>query len=136
MNIMFFLTIKSDVKYLYEDMTIREGLGLLQKSGYHALPMISRDGHYVGTVTEGDFLWFSVEMKEVLGDDKTAHLHMHDLPRKQDNTPVNADVSIYNLLDRAAQQNFVPVVDGRSMFVGLVTRKRILDFCKDNMKLD
>ncbi len=136
MNVMFFLTLKSEVKFLYDDMSMREGLGLLQKSGYHAIPIISRKGKYIGTVTEGDFLWFSLEQHELIGAEKTAGLHMRDLPRARTYQSVNADVRIYDMIDQAAQQNFVPVVDGRNMFVGIVTRKRILDYCKNNLKLD
>ena len=136
MNIMFFLTHKSEVKYLYDDMSMREGLGVLSKSGYHAIPLISRDGKYLGTVTEGDFLWATMERKEIIGGEKTASLHMIDLPRRCDNKPVHADAKIYHLLDQAAQQNFVPVVDGRDIFVGIVTRKRIFDYCKKKFDLE
>lgn len=131
---MFFLTLKSDVKFLYDDMSIREGLGLLQKSGYHAIPLISRSGEYIGTVTEGDFLWFTMEKRQLIGGPATAHLHMRDMPRVCDNKAVNADVRMDDLLGRAVQQNFVPVVDGRNIFVGIVTRKRIMDYCKKMME--
>ena len=57
MNIMLFLTHKSDVTYLYNDQTIAEGLEILRSTSYTAVPLITREGQYVGTVTEGDFLW-------------------------------------------------------------------------------
>ena len=50
MNIMFFLTYKSEVTYLYDDMGIKDGLDKLRASGYHAIPLISREGEYIGTV--------------------------------------------------------------------------------------
>ena len=74
MNIMFFLTHKSEVTYLYEDMGIKEGLDKLQASGYHAIPLISRDGEYIGTVTEGDFLWMICSCGELLDWQEEDHV--------------------------------------------------------------
>lgn len=134
MNIMFFLTHKSEVTYLYDDMGMKEGLEKLQASGYHAIPLISREGEYLGTVTEGDFLWMICEYGEIIGDKKTRSLQMRDLPRRCDNKAVDANAKIMDLLSRASNQNFVPVIDDRNMFIGIVTRKKIFDYCKENLK--
>ena len=134
MNIMFFLTHKSEVTYLYDDMGLKEGLDRLRASGYHAVPLISREGEYIGTVTEGDFLWMMCDCDEIIGRKKTMPLQMRDLPRLCDNKPVNANAQILDLLTHASNQNFVPVIDDRNMFVGIVTRKRIFDYCNAHMK--
>ena len=76
MNIMFFLTYKSEVTYLYDDMGIKDGLDKLRASGYHAIPLISREGEYIGTVTEGDFLWMSCDCGELIGK-KTIRISIH-----------------------------------------------------------
>ena len=34
-----------------------------------------------------------------------------------------------DLIDRALNQNFVPVVDDRGFFIGMVTRKDIIKYC-------
>ena len=57
MNVLFLLRIKGDVKYVYDDSTLRQGLEKMRKHGYTAIPVISRTGDYVGTISEGDFLW-------------------------------------------------------------------------------
>ena len=134
MNIMFFLTHKSEVTYLYEDMGVKDGLDKLQASGYHAIPLISRDGEYIGTVTEGDFLWLICSCGELIGKKKTMSLQMRDLPRRCDNKAVDANATIFDLLSRAANQNFVPVTDDRNMFIGIVTRKKIFDYCYKHLK--
>ena len=56
MNIAYFLLPKSRIAYLYDDFTIRQGLEKMRNRGYTAIPVITRDGRYVGTVSEGDFL--------------------------------------------------------------------------------
>ena len=68
MNIAFFLTLKKDVAYLYDDYTIRQSLEKMKFHGYSSLPVISRTGEYVSTVTEGDFLWYMLD-KSVLEED-------------------------------------------------------------------
>ena len=56
-NIAYFLIPKSSVAYLYDDFTFRQGLEKMRHHGYTAIPVITRDGRYMGTVSEGDFLW-------------------------------------------------------------------------------
>ena len=57
MNILFFLTPKSDVAYIYADDTIRQALEKMEYHRYSAVPVLNRGGKYIGTITEGDLLW-------------------------------------------------------------------------------
>ena len=57
MNILFFITPKSEVAYLYEDYSLRQALEKMEHYRYSAVPIINRKGQYVGTLTEGDLLW-------------------------------------------------------------------------------
>ena len=54
MNILFFLTPKSEVAYISEDDTLRQALEKMEYHKYSAVPIVSRTGRYVGTLTEGD----------------------------------------------------------------------------------
>ncbi|MDE6959726.1 MAG: CBS domain-containing protein, partial [Lachnospiraceae bacterium] len=56
MNVLFFLTPKSEVAHLHDDWTLRQGIEKLERSGYTAIPLIDREGRYIGTITEGDIL--------------------------------------------------------------------------------
>src|SRR5665647_360710 len=58
MNIAFFLVPKSDVAFLYEDYSLRQGLEKMKHHGYTAIPVINREGKYLNTISEGDFLWY------------------------------------------------------------------------------
>ena len=53
MNVISLLTPKASVAWLYEDFTLRQGLEKLRHHGYTAIPVLARDGRYVGTVSEG-----------------------------------------------------------------------------------
>ena len=135
MNIAYFLTPKSSVAYLYDDCTFRQGLEKMRHRGYAAIPVISRDGRYVGTVSEGDFLWRILE-PGVSGQDGS--FSMRDMERlqirdilKSDRPPVRITVSMEDLVTSAMKQNFVPVVDDLGSFIGIVTRKDIIRYLSE-----
>ena len=125
MNVISLVTPKIQVAYLYDDCTIRQALEGMRARGYTAVPVLTREGKYVGTVSEGDFLWKIVES----GDSSLRSLerrYLKELVRPGFNPAVNIRVTMQELLERATGQNFVPVVDDRDAFVGIVTRKNIL----------
>ena len=69
MNIASLLLPKSMVAFLYDDFSLRQGLEKMKYHGYSSIPVISRDNRYVGTVSEGDFLWYLVD--GIKGAEKT-----------------------------------------------------------------
>ena len=125
MNVISLLTPKAQVAYLYEDFTIRQGLEKLRVHGYTAIPVLARDGRYVGTVSEGDFLWNILDGKDnsLRTQEK---LPLRQVLRPGFNPAVCIDVTLSQLLERAMQQSFIPVVDDRGAFVGIVTRQNII----------
>ena len=40
---------------------------------------------------------------------------------------------MHDLIDRAAGQNFVPVVDDKDAFIGIITRKAIIKYCQQRL---
>ena len=131
MNIAYFLLPKNRVAYLYDDYTFRQGLEKMRHHGYTAIPVISRDGKYVGTVSEGDFLWRLVSDER---DNRTCsmkeleQLRVRDILRETQYLPVRITVSMEELLSSAMNQNFIPVVDDIGSFIGIVTRKDIIRY--------
>jgi len=131
-NIAYFLLPKNRVAYLYDDCTFRQGLEKMRHHGYTAIPVITRNGQYVGTVSEGDFLWrlladepsaqFSRSMKDL------EQLRVRDILRGNNYPSVRITVSMEELLNSAMNQNFIPVVDDIGSFIGIVTRKDIIRY--------
>lgn len=125
MNILFFLTPKEEVAYIEEDDTLRQVLEKMEHHGYTAIPLLSKDGTYIGTITEGDLLWFLKdrnfpELKQLEDMAITA------ITRHRDNMAVDIQESMESLFDKVTNQNFVPVVDDKNVFIGIVTRKDVL----------
>lgn len=121
-NLFFFLTNKKQSNFLYDHLSVSEGLQLLRAHGYTALPVISREGSYAGSVTEGDFLYYLMDHPQADLDAVT----VKDLVRPGFMPAVSFDVGMGPLLARALEQNFVPVVDDRNVFIGIITRKNIM----------
>ena len=126
MNILRFLIPKSQVAFIQNDCSIRQGLEKMRYHGYNALPVIDAEGRYVGMVKDGDFLWLIVDRG---GSDLVA---LEDIPLakiiRQDNPPVKNSAPMTELLERVKENNFVPVIDDRECFIGLIRRKDVIEY--------
>lgn len=127
-NILFFLTPKAMCAYVYDDYTIRQALEKMESAGYAALPILNRQGEYRGTLTEGDLLWGLKNMCQL--DIRKAETHrIMEISRRKDNIPVRVTTPMRDLVDRSSVQNFVPVVDDKNAFIGIITRRAIIQYC-------
>lgn len=133
MNILFFLTPKSEVAYIYDDFTVRQALEKMEYHKYSAVPIINRRGEYVGTITEGDFLW-ALKDRYLLNMKAAEQLLVRSIPRRMDNRPVSVNANMEDLVSKAMGQNFVPVIDDNKIFIGLVRRRDIIQFCYNRYK--
>ena len=131
MNLLFFLTPKAVCSYLYDDYTIRQAIERMESIGYSALPILSRAGVYRGSLTEGDLLWAIKNVCEMDMSRTTEHTIM-EIPHRRDNAPVNVTTDMAELVRSATDQNFVPVVDDKGDFIGIVTRRAILRHYMEN----
>lgn len=131
-NILFFLTPKAMCSYVYDDYTIRQALEKMEGAGYAALPILNRRGEYRGTLTEGDLLWALKNMCYMDMRQAEARRIM-EIERRKDNIPVRVTTSMHDLVERATSQNFVPVVDDKDAFIGIVTRRSIIKYCQQQL---
>ncbi len=131
-NILFFLTPKAMCAFLYDDFTMRQALEKMEVASYSALPILNHRGEYRGTLTEGDLLW---AMKNICQMDlRQAECHrIMEISHRKDNVPVRVTTSMQDLVERASTQNFVPVVDDKDTFIGIVTRRAIIKYCQQTL---
>ena len=131
-NILFFLTPKAMCAYLYDDYTLRQALEKMEAAGYAALPILNRNGEYRGTLTEGDLLWGLKNMCYM--DMRQAESRrIMEISRRRDNVPVRVTTSMHDLVERSSAQNFVPVVDDKDAFIGIITRRAIIKYCMSTL---
>ena len=133
MNILFFLKPKSEVAFIYDYCTLRHVLETMEYHKYASIPMLNREGEYVGTITEGDLLW-GIKSYQNMDLKRAENIFIQDFPRKADYEAVSADADMEDLLRKAMNQNFVPVVDDQKKFIGIITRKTIIEYCYERMQ--
>ena len=136
MNITFFLIPKIKVEFLLENFSLRQAIEKMEYHRYSSIPILTKDGKYVGTITEGDLLWTLkdlIQKKEISIDDIES-MPVIDIPRRKNNTPVPISANMELLISKAITQNFVPVIDDTETFIGMVKRRTIVEYCYQEMK--
>ncbi|MDI9242841.1 CBS domain-containing protein [Fusibacillus kribbianus] len=132
MNILFFLTPKSEVEFVYEDYSLRQTIEKMEQYRYSEVPIINREGRYVGTITEGDLLWY-VKDECDLNLRKAENVKIAGIRRKRKTMAVSVNARMEDLMEKVLNQNFVPVVDDNDIFIGIVKRKDIIHYCYSHM---
>lgn len=132
MNLLFFLTPKQDVLYIYEDFTLRQTLEKWANQRFATIPVLRRNGEYLGSITEGDLLW-GIKNQHGLDLDASEDVPISSFARRRDYKAVPVTTDIPTLLEASIDQNFVPVVDDRNVFIGIVRRNAILKRLYDKM---
>lgn len=135
MNISLFLVPKSEVAYIKKEDTVGQALRYIHKNGYQAVPVIDKEGHYVGTVTEGDFLWNLIEDYH-MDMEAMRQIRVESIRKKWNYKAVSVDADMAQLDKYIMDQNFVPVVDGRNVFIGIITRKEIIKVLIQNQNIE
>lgn len=134
MNLLFFLTPKQDVLYIYEDFTVRQTLEKWSNQRYATIPVLKRSGEYVGTITEGDILW-GLKNSHGLDLGASEDIPIASFARRRDYKAVPVTTDMRALIAAAVDQNFVPVVDDRNVFIGMVRRTMILKYIQQTGEL-
>ncbi len=134
MNLLFLLHPKATVAYLTSNVTVRQGLEKMRAHGYTAIPVINPEGEYVGTVSEGDFLYAVCEYSKGGNLKQLEKIKLSEIMRDKRDKAATVNAKMDELLLLIMQQNFVPVVDDRNTFIGIVTRRDIIKYYYDKEK--
>ena len=133
MNLMRFLVPKSLVEYATSDSTVRQALEKMRFHRYVAIPVLDGEGKYIGTLRNDDILDYILNKSNV--DSFKAREAERDLVTELLSesyiAPVYHNASMAELIDRVKEHNFVPVVDDRGCFIGIILRRDILNFLLD-----
>lgn len=133
MNILFFITPKAECAYINAEASLRQALEKLEYHKYTAIPVLDSRGHYVGTLTEGDLLRV-IKEKYNLSLHDAEEIRITSIPRRWKMDPVNINCDIEDLVQISMKQNFVPVVDDENVFIGIITRKAIIQYFHEKFR--
>ena len=87
----------------------------------------------MGTITEGDLLWYVKEDWD-LNIREAENVRIMNIKRKRKTAAVSVNANMEDLIEKAMNQNFVPVVDDKEIFIGIVKRKDIIHYCYEHME--
>lgn len=131
MDISAFVKPKNEVIFVYDDESVHDALQTMEKSRYTSIPIITRDGKYAGTLTEGDLLW-EIKNTAQFNIKKAEKILVKNMHRLRDYESIHVSENIDQLIVKASNENFVPVIDDYGLFIGIVTRKTLLDYFFDH----
>ena len=130
-NIFVFLKPKDQISYFYSNLSIQDGLDYLAKHSYTIMPVINGQGHYIGSISEGDFLWHTLK-----NTPPYTKQTLESIVRKDFVPACDINVSTEQLFKQSLKQNYVPIVDDRNIFIGIVTRQSILHYLIQHSPMD
>ncbi len=125
MNIARIMIPKVCTVTLHENNTIRQGLEVMSRCHYTAIPVLDAEDRYIGCITEGDFLWHILNVKTTELKDQEKY-RIADIMRKDFCPALNIEAEFSVVVEASLKQNFVPVVDDRNLLCGIVTRQKLI----------
>lgn len=127
MNLMMFVVPKSMVEYVTVDSTLRQGIEKMRYHRYAAIPVLDREGVYIGTLRNDDILKYALQSGEVSAKSWES-VGVSDIIDITYVKPIYHTASLEDVMDRVKEHNFVPVVDDRGCFIGIILRRDILNY--------
>ena len=110
-----------------DDNTVRQALEKMSFHRYTAMPVLDAEGVYVGTLRNDDvFDYFrrmgSIDFRKAEQDNVMSILNT-DYTR-----PLRHSASMTELVEEVKEHNYVPIVDDRGCFIGIILRRDVLNF--------
>ena len=127
MNILRFLVPKSRVEYISLGATVRQAYEKMRYHSYVAIPVLDDEGLYVGTLRKEDVYeyFFRVGSTDVREAEKDG---IDEILDKSYLSPLYHNSTVEEMINGVREHNFVPVVDDRGCFIGIILRRDVLDF--------
>ena len=125
MNILRFIIPKSSVQTVRADNTVRQASETMKYHRYTALPVLDDEGRYLGTVRSDDLFRYYFDRKDAKDSERDSVMAAVDPHYLK---PLYHNASLDRLMEEVIEHNFVPVVDDRGCFIGIVLRRDVLDF--------
>jgi CBS domain-containing protein len=133
-NILSFLTPKMNTYYIDANSTIRQTLEKFDIYKFSVVPLIDENGVFISTISEGDILRFI--KNECNFDLKMAeNLFISSIKRYRPYKPLPISTPLSETIKLSLEQNFIPIVDDRGIYIGIIKRKTIIEQFFDYNKL-
>lgn len=127
MNIAKIIIPRACTVFLNEKQTVRQGWEIMTRNGYTAIPVLDADQHYIGCVSEGDFLRHILTTGSTDKQDMEDH-RVKELVRRDFCPPISIDADEAEVIASVLNQNFVPIIDSRNTLCGILTRRGVIAY--------
>lgn len=133
MNVLFFLKPKNTITYIYDDFTLRQALEEIKNSGFTSLPVINREGEFVYTISADDIL-FDILSRDSFSMLSSENIKIDNVRKRRIFNTISVNNDIEDLIAISLKQNYIPVVDDRNKFIGIITRQDIIKHFYSQLK--
>lgn len=130
-NLFSNLTPKASTYYMSTTGSIRQALEKFDFHKFTVVPLLDEEGNYISTVSEGDLLRY-IKQTNGLNLKKLENVLLKDIEHYRPYKSLRIDCDFKEILDLAQEQNFIPIVDDRGKFIGILKRKTILQYLIEN----
>lgn len=117
---------KSNTKFLLGDSSVRQALEKMDYYKFSVVPLLDKKGKYLGTLSEGDLLSF-IKNDCTFDIKRMEESSVMDIIRYRSYKPLNIEAKAEELVNLSMEQNFIPIVDDRNTFIGIIPRKAIIE---------
>lgn len=127
MNILRFIIPKSAVEYIHASSTVRQALEKMRYHHYAAIPVLDDEGMYLGTLRNDDIFKYFLENGkfDYKAAERDSIMSIMDTGYSK---PLYHNASVNDLIENVKEHNFVPIVDDRGCFIGIILRRDVLSF--------
>ena len=127
MTILEFLIPKGSTHFIEYDSTVRQALEKFDYHKFSVVPLIDKEGKYMGTISEGDLLRF---IKNTYNFDitKAENTSIIEIEKYRPYMALSINTPIEEIISLSLDQNFIPLVDDRGMYIGIIKRKDIIKY--------
>ncbi len=124
-------TPKSKVISVYSDTSVESALKIMLKSHFTMIPVLERESdRYIYSLSTSDILARFAETEDIESVKKET---ISSIAIGRLIVPCRMDTEVEILTDLVVNQNYVPLVDEDGKFVGLVTRKAVINYLVDRL---
>lgn len=133
-SIMSIFTPKKMTAFLNENSTVRQAIELFDVHKYSVIPLVDNEGHFVGTLSEGDLLCF---LKNKVGYDikATEKVLIKDMDRYRQYQSLEVSSMWSEFFVLSLDQNFIPVTDDKGIYIGIVKRREIIKYLSEKVEM-
>ena len=132
-SVLKLITPKKATYYLLDSSTIRQALEKFDVHKFSVVPLLSKDGKYVGTLSEGDILRF-IKNNTNFDITQAENVQVKDIEHYRSYKCLKIDATIEEVYALTLDQNFVPLIDDQDHYIGIVKRRDVLVYLGSQKK--